>query len=292
MRSWEARINNVRKAANQLLRRFGVESAGDVNIAGFAQRLGVHLIDAPLCGATAQLIVGSDHASIILSDRLPDPGQRRWAIAHELGHYVLEHSAPPAETLCGPLPVSFLSDGPDDEMEADSFALTLLTPEPIVRKLCDLTPMTLDSARLLARACGVSLEASAIRIVELTSRACAVVASGRDGILWAAPSSQFVKVFGLVLVPGKQVDDRAIVARHFSGDVTRHGAELVPCDAWLDAASEPPLVEHSVQGSIPGTVLTMLWAPHRDARPQRPRLPRTQSPAAPDWRVMERIQDG
>jgi Zn-dependent peptidase ImmA (M78 family) len=272
MRSWEIRINNARRAANQLLRRFGVESAADVNVAGFAQRLGLHLIDAPLDGATAQLVVGSDHASIILSDRLLDPGQRCWAIAHELGHYVLEHPAPPAETLCGPRPAPFLSEGPDDEMEADSFALTLLTPEPIVRTLCDVAPMTLDPAMHLARTCSVSLEASAIRIAELTTHACAIVASNRNGILWAAPSSQFVRVFGLALVPGRQVDCPSTAVRHLSGEVIQYVADLVPCDAWLDVANEPPLIEHSLPASTPGGMLTMLWAPHRDPRPQSPRM--------------------
>src|SRR5947207_2539689 len=158
MSSWESRINKAREVANDLLTRFGVESAADVNIEGFAQRLDVHLVDAPLKGATAQLVVSAEHASIILSQRIVDPGERRWAIAHELGHYMLEHPAPPPEALLGPRPQSFLSDCPDDEMEADCFALSVLTPERIARAFCNRGPMTLDPAMRLARACGVSLE--------------------------------------------------------------------------------------------------------------------------------------
>jgi Zn-dependent peptidase ImmA (M78 family) len=101
---WEAGIDNARREANKLLRRFGVMTAGHVNVEGFARRLNLHLVDAPLHGATAQLVVSPGHACIVLADRLRDPGERRWAVAHELGHYVLQHRAPPPETLLGPRP--------------------------------------------------------------------------------------------------------------------------------------------------------------------------------------------
>jgi Zn-dependent peptidase ImmA (M78 family) len=275
MSSWESRISNARDAANQLLTRFGVESAEHVNIEGFVQRLDVHLVDAPLKGATAQLVVSAEHASIILSDRIVDPGERRWAIAHELGHYMLEHPAPPPEALLGPHPQSFLAECPDNEMEADCFALSVLTPERIARKFCNLGPMTLEPAMLLARACGVSLEASAIRIAELTSRACAVVASNRDGILWVAPSSRFVEAFGASLAPGNPLSDRTIAAHHLKGENVSRRSQLVPCAAWLGSAGRP-LFEHTCRAARPGTVLTMLWAPHRDAHERRPRVARTE----------------
>jgi Zn-dependent peptidase ImmA (M78 family) len=278
MLTWESRINRAREAANELLTRFGVESAAHVNIEGFAQRLHVHLVDAPLKGATAQLAVSAEHASIILSQRIVDPGERCWAIAHELGHYLLEHPAPPAEALLGPHPLSFLSECPDDEMEADCFALSVLTPERIARTFCNLGPMTLDPAMLLARACGVSLEASAIRIAELTSRACAVVASNRDGILWVAPSFRFAEAFGAVLVPGNALNGRTIAARYLRGENVSRLAQLVACAAWLGSAG-PPLLEHTCRASRPGTVLTMLWAAHRDAHERRPRVARTERSA-------------
>src|SRR5882724_12643035 len=148
MSLWEAGIYRARDEAYKLLRRFGVESAADVNVEGFADRLGIHLVNAPLSGATSQLLVGPDHATIVLSTlarKLQVPGERRWAIAQEMGHYVCEHEAPPPESLTAP-PFPCLSlDGfdqalmmarqrgvsglPDDEDEANCFALALLTPE-------------------------------------------------------------------------------------------------------------------------------------------------------------------
>jgi Zn-dependent peptidase ImmA (M78 family) len=45
-------------------------------------------------GATVQLVVGPEHTSIILADQIRDPGEHRWAVAHELGHYALQHLRP------------------------------------------------------------------------------------------------------------------------------------------------------------------------------------------------------
>jgi hypothetical protein len=45
-------------------------------------------------------------------------------------------------------------------------------------------------------------------------------------------------------------------------DPVRDRAALVPSAAWFVAApGEPPMLEHSLPGTEPGTVLTMLWAP-------------------------------
>jgi Zn-dependent peptidase ImmA (M78 family) len=259
-------IDNARREANKLLRRFGVESAKDVNVEGFADRLQIHLIDAKLRGATAQLVVGPDHASIILSDAIVDMGVRRWAVAHELGHYILGHPAPPPETLLAPHPrYADLDLLPDDEIEADYFALAILTPEPTVRLFRDVRPMTLLASMALATACGVSPEAGAVRIAELTSRACAVVLSDGARILVAAPGPRFVEAFGPVLVPGRLVDQRSVASRYLTGETVLQRPEMVPSAAWLDGPGTAPLLEHSLPGTAPGTVLTMLWAPHGDA---------------------------
>ena len=125
----EAGIERARLEASKLLKRFGVESVNHVNVEVFAARLHVELVEAPLDGATAQLVVGNGRASIVLSDRLTDPADRRGAIAHELGHFVLKHPSIPIAELCAPRTRDHFSDSPDIEDEANGFALELLTFE-------------------------------------------------------------------------------------------------------------------------------------------------------------------
>jgi hypothetical protein len=276
-------IVSAQMKAGQLLSKFGVEEPDHLHVEGFAARLGVGLMESPLDGASAQLIVGKRGASIVLSDRLTDPGERRFAIAHELGHFVLQHPAPPAAELCAPRPRSGLAYGRDIEEEADRFASYLLMPPEIVRMICDRSPMTLEVPALLARMCRVSIAAGAIRITESTFRLCAAVLSLRREVRWVAPSVRFLLRFGQSLTHGKRIDPRSLAWQFFERGTMASRPQLVPAAAWLDTSADDALIqEHSIAIAETETVLTMLWLPSDQAPPCSPSpLPRVDSlPAA------------
>ena len=89
MRSeWE---RDAQRCANGLLHRFGVRDAAHIRVESFAAKLGVEIVEAPLDGASAQLIHNGKRALIMVSDRIVDPLARRFSIAHELGHFVMRH---------------------------------------------------------------------------------------------------------------------------------------------------------------------------------------------------------
>ena len=263
----EAGIKNARLAAGELLRRFGVECLRHVNVEGFAARLNIDIMEAPLDGASAQLVVRKDRASIVLSERLTDPIERRCAIAHELGHYVLKHPSSPVSELCTSRVRSCRSDHRDIEDEANGFAMRLLTPENIVRTVHLAKPMTLWPVAQLAKLCGILIESSAIRIIESTERVCAAVLSDRDGIRWIAPAEGFARAFGKSTAKGMRFNRNSLAGRYLDEGVVSEDPQLVPAATWLDVFDEAPILEHSLPGSEPGTVLTMLWVSHRDVEP-------------------------
>jgi hypothetical protein len=73
----------------------------------------------------------------------------------------------------------------DPESEADVFAAELLMPDFLARRRCEVSPVSLEPVRALARDFGKSLCASAIRFVELTSERCAAVYSEHGKVSWA-----------------------------------------------------------------------------------------------------------
>src|SRR5262245_59350395 len=77
-------IDDARRAARTMLRRFGVQAAAHVRIEAWAQSFGIELVEAPLDGASAQLVRLKDRVQIILPERVTDVGTRRFSIAHEL----------------------------------------------------------------------------------------------------------------------------------------------------------------------------------------------------------------
>lgn len=274
MSVWSARsasIENARLKATRLLARFGVESVEHIDVESFATRLGADLEVAPLDGARAQLIhwADSERARIVVSDRVLDCAERRYAIAHELGHLVLKHPSVPARDL-GEAPPQGRTQS-TIEAEADAFARELLIPSSILRTLTPPRAMTLDIAERLASMFRTTLVASAMRLTETTHRVCAVLMSRSGAIQWSAPSEAFLHVFRRSrsrLTEGARLDARshAYSIERSASSVARKVSPL----AWLTLADcSSQLIEQSICIGPPGQVLTMLWAPDRDPRASR-----------------------
>jgi Zn-dependent peptidase ImmA (M78 family) len=266
-----AGIEHARMQALGLLEKFGVESTEHLRIDAFARRLGVELVETPIDGARAQLVVGARRAHILLSQRLTDPAERRWSIAHELGHFVLGHPAPPAAELCLPRPRRRRRHCRHHEDEANGFAAALLFPDPIVASICDTRPMTLDAPEQLAELCCAPWLASAMRITEVTWRVCALVVSQHGVIRWISPSLPFLMLCAGRIWVGDPVGPGSLARRFFDTGVPCGAPDLVPVSAWLEGCGpEARIQEHSVGNSELGIVVTMLWDASESAAPRPP----------------------
>ncbi|MEO7734899.1 MAG: ImmA/IrrE family metallo-endopeptidase [Kofleriaceae bacterium] len=244
-----------------LLDRHGREYLDHLQIEALAQRLGVELVETRLDGQRAQLVVGQHGPRILLSDRQEDPDDRRWSIAHELGHYVLGHAARPVDELCTPRPEGWRAADPDEDA-ADSFASVLLMPAQHVAAFCDRTPMNFDVPMGLAETCGVSWEAAAMRIMETSWQVCAVAFSQHGRLQWIAPSMPFLMLCGNRLRPGRVVGPGALARRFFDTGMCPEDAEMVPASAWVAGCGpEAQIAEHSVANRAGGVVMTILWDP-------------------------------
>lgn len=255
-------IELARQRAHEVLHRTPLAKNQPVPIEALAKALGVELIVTRLDGASAQLIEGPHSASILLSDRLTDAADRRWAIAHELGHLLLDHPAPPAAELCRPRPHPHpqMAKQRDSEAESDAFASALLIRPEAISEIRDVRPMTLGAPALLAERCRVPLTAAAIRITEESLRSCAAVLSERGTIRWVSPSWRFFTRYGAPLAPGQPIPSSS-TAQHYSD---RSAIPWEPCisgrNAWIERPSWVLVFEHSMPTSEPDTVLTMLWS--------------------------------
>jgi hypothetical protein len=242
-----------------------------------ARDRGIELREGQLDGARAQLVVGPRGSYILLSDRLTHSADRRWAIAHELGHYELQHPTSPAAEITAPRPRQLprRRGHRNFENEADEFAKTLLMPTEVVERFCDRAPMTLDIVDELARLCDVPLSASAIRITESTFRICAAALSTHGTIRWMSPSLRFLILTGQqTLNASRTVGHGALARRYFDTETLGDEPALVPVAAWIDGltAGSAKILEHSIELEEPGTVLSILWASNEPEVPRHPEL--------------------
>jgi hypothetical protein len=258
----ELGIRNARQVARDLLRRFGVRAAEHVCIESFAKRLGATIVVGPLDGATAQLVRIGKKIKIIVSDRITDEAARRFSIAHELGHLVLDHPTRPPSELCTNAPsLRGAKEERDYEAEANAFAGELLIPHFIVQSWCDVSPVNMDVPWRISRELRVSILASAIQFAALSPERCAAVFSKKRHVSWVAPSPTFTRE----IRRGRRIDPESLAWDFFERGVIDARAQPVPADAWIETSTEVEIVEHSIAARDHGTVLSLLWIPERAA---------------------------
>ena len=257
-------IRRAWRAATALHDRFYIHDAADIDVRTIAALLGVTVRDGGVHGATARLI-GDDRWGIIrLSPRVEHDGARNFSVAHELGHRQLAHPPVAVAALCA---APRARDRVDRTVEAaaNAFAAELLMPARLLRRRCEVSPVSLDIARGISADFKVTLMAAALRFVELTSERCALVFSQQSHVVWAARSASFIPG----LARGRRLDPQSVAADWFCGGRMYEGCQLVPGDAWLEhsGATNVEIWEDSLSIPTVDGVVSLLWIPDRIAAP-------------------------
>jgi len=173
MRSDSQAFTKAEVAAAKLLLRFGVEDPRKLHLEDLAMALGIVVIDAPLRGAEARLVRQGEKKGLIrVSEDIPEPGRRRFAIGHELGHWS-EHREVSQLSLCTASEVVGYR-GSRAELEANAFSANLLLPGRFLRETYPAAPC-LDVVQEIAEDLVTTLTATAVRVVETTGDPCLVV---------------------------------------------------------------------------------------------------------------------
>lgn len=251
-------MRRARRAAASLLDRYGVEHPSHIDVEALACALGAAIVPGALDGALARLCRFGDRAVIRVSAAHTLEGQRRFSIAHELGHLALRHNA--ALDICHSAHRHERHGVSEREAEADTFAAELLLPASLVRRRCEVSPVSLDLVHAIARDFGTSLPCAAIRFVELTSERCAVVYAQRGRVRWCVRSATFWPT----IARGQRLDPWSLAA-----DYPRRGAvpperEAVRADAWIaddELRGVDEIEEHCVAIPEDGATLSLLWIP-------------------------------
>lgn len=174
--------------ARAFLRRFDVRSREDILPEPWADSYGIEIVEAPLDGAAAQLIRLADLVQIVIPERITDNAVRRFAIIHELYHYLKRHPSPSPTMMCRPKWMRRGDEAFHLELGSNAFAGAVLLPEFLLRKRCEVSPVSLDVPWRTAKEYDGSILTSAIRFAELVSERCAAVFSKNGVVAWAACS--------------------------------------------------------------------------------------------------------
>ena len=217
----------ARGRARQLIAEFGIQSPEEIDLEALAAARNVFIREAPLEGAQARLVRRKGGGVIRVHAGLGSLGQKRFCVAHELGHFVL-HEGVDQLALCSS---TDMPPGYRERPEANAFAAELLMPERMFLDARRGEPPTFGLLARIAETFRVTLSAMVVRYVELGARVCAVVRSEGGYIRWSKAAGDFrIRLREW----GSRLDGRTRASDFFGGRTRRTNEEDVPADAWLD----------------------------------------------------------
>jgi len=242
--------------ARAVREQIGYQHPNELEIEVLAHMRGALVRPEPATGTRANVIRVGDRAIVAVAGDLPTE-QRRWAIAHELGHFEL-HPGISYVGLCTgeDMLLDYQSSG--REQEANAFASELLMPEDLFSRRCDVSRVSWAPIKTLADEFQVSVTAAALRFLAFTYDRVAVVCCKDGAVRW----TRATRDFGPRLRKGDKLDRWSLAYDFFTKGMCSQIPETVSASAWVPGADDDSeVIEHVFSMPRVGVVLALLWFP-------------------------------
>jgi len=262
MKSKTYRKNIAEWEAERLWDIYGIFKPCELCLEDIALARGVLVTEGPLLWMDARLIRNGDRGFIRIREDIPENGRKRFAIAHEIGHWEL-HKDISQLFECTEKDLIAKYKGSPEEVEANYFAGALLMPTKIFTANTNGLPMSLDTLRKLQEIFLTSLMATAVRYVELRKDYCAIVCSEAGKVKWWRGSSDFESCFWIPFE--HKLSKNTVAGELFVGSVScSRNLEEVDISEWSeknDCIGQTVFIEESVFMQRYNQVFTLLHLP-------------------------------
>ncbi len=244
--------------AREVLSELGLKHPTEIEIEAIAHARGALVRAAPTRGARANLLRMGDRAIISVDDLPTD--QRRWAIAHELGHFEVHPDVSYLGFCTGEdLRADYHRSG--REPEANAFAAELLMPEALFQRAVDkVEKPAWREVQAIAAGFQVSLTATAHRFIELSWERVALFISQEGKVV----SNRGRRDFGTRLKKSEPLHSDSLAHDYFAKKKVWPGAQHVSAQAWSPTARDSDeVMEEVFVMEAYGSVLSLVWWPAR-----------------------------
>ncbi len=244
-------IEAERKAA-ETIESFGICTPEHIRVRDIACAKGAMVVEEKISRAAASIVKTGKHATIRIapSDR---PERKRFSIAHELGHLLMNHIQS-IQKICNEDDMMSWHQI-NKETQANFFASELILPTKLMRKRCDIGDINFGPIKQIARDFRASLTATAIKFVRLCPEQCAVIYSKDGKIKWFYKSPDW-RPF---IRKDKKLDKRTLAYDFFDDEPMEKEPVEIEADAWVESYGVDEIVEHSIASTQYGFVLSLLW---------------------------------
>lgn len=172
-------MSTARVRAKKLIDDFGIDDSSILvdHLEDLCFELKAPVQYQKLDGAEARIVAADGRAVITVNSEEKMVERQRFSIGHELGHFML-HCANANEFNCSRRDMNewfAKQKAASQEVEANEFSIELLIPESLAKPLIAREKPSIDLVERMAEKFLMSRSASALRFVELTEEAVAVV---------------------------------------------------------------------------------------------------------------------
>lgn len=241
--------------AKAIIQSLRIRYSSELDINVIAMERGAYVREKDIDGAEAWLVRKGSRAIITINSRLYEPGRKRFAIAHELGHFELHHDS--QLVICSDEDMYAWNRSKSQEIEANEFASCILMPETIFSRYVEKEAPNMDKVSELSGKFGTTLTATAIRFTQLSPEPCAVAISKNCILKWYKKSDSF----GFHLKVGEELSPDTYAFDFFDGGELPTRPRKVMANAWIEGDIDPDgeIIEHSVALKSYDVVLSLLW---------------------------------
>jgi hypothetical protein len=189
-------MNQARKTiaalkARDLLKELNILEPGEINVELIAAYKLAPVRYEPLEGMDGRIVREGDSAIITVNSGITYEGQKRFVIAHELGHFFLHPKTRQLESVNQEQTTNWSDRQEIEEYEANIFAAELLMPSAMFSQMIKSKTPSFELIESLQKEFKTTLTATAVQYILNTKEECAIVASSERQRLWFMLSPGF-----------------------------------------------------------------------------------------------------
>ena len=250
--------------AERLLKDYCINSASELNLEELANSEYLIVEEEDLSNHLGRISFSSEYGLIKIDSKIKDVGQKRFTLAHEMGHYFNEKLKIQNSKFWGIL--NFRENGntllssEGREGDANTFAAELLMHKPWFSDYIKNRKINFELIKDIAGSFNVSLTAAAIRYANIGKYPVAVILSKEGKVAWSFIGDYFPLKW---LPRGYGVKKDSAVSDFFNGKEMQTCADLVPAYGWFadDYKCRKDVYFYEQNVAMPNyhSVLTLLW---------------------------------
>lgn len=177
--------------AREILAHLQIQDADEIEVEKIAAYYGVETQEEPLEGMDGRIVRDDKSAIITVRESIQYVQQKRFVIAHELGHFFLHPKTRQIETVTQRDTTNWSERQDIEEYEANLFAAELLMPQALFAPRILTQEPSFELVENLAREFQTTFTATAVQFVLTTREECALISCLERQRQWAVKSPGF-----------------------------------------------------------------------------------------------------